>query len=71
MERPLVLVGRPDIWGPEEDIHWGVETGWLENNRYKGDRELDNPLAAVQMGLIYVNPQGQMEILIHLQVQEI
>jgi len=50
--------GRPDIWGPEEDIHWGVETGWLENNRYKGDRELDNPLAAVQMGLIYVNPQG-------------
>ena len=50
--------GRPDIWGPEEDIHWGVETGWLENNRYKGNRELDNPLAAVQMGLIYVNPQG-------------
>ena len=50
--------GRPDIWGPEEDIHWGVETGWLENNRYKGDRELDTPLAAVQMGLIYVNPQG-------------
>ena len=50
--------GRPDIWGPEEDIHWGVETGWLENHRYKGDRELDNPLAAVQMGLIYVNPQG-------------
>ena len=50
--------GRPDIWGPEEDIHWGVETGWLENNRYKGDRELDNPLAAVQMALIYVNPQG-------------
>ena len=50
--------GRPDIWGPEEDIHWGVETGWLQNNRYKGDRELDNPLAAVQMGLIYVNPQG-------------
>ena len=50
--------GRPDIWGPEEDIHWGVETGWLENNRYKGDRELDNPLAAVQLGLIYVNPQG-------------
>ena len=50
--------GRPDIWGPEEDIHWGVETGWLESSRYKGDRELDNPLAAVQMGLIYVNPQG-------------
>ena len=50
--------GRPDIWGPEEDIHWGVETGWLESNRYQGKRELDNPLAAVQMGLIYVNPQG-------------
>ena len=50
--------GRPDIWGPEEDIHWGVETGWLENKRFIGDRELDNPLAAVQMGLIYVNPQG-------------
>ena len=50
--------GRPDIWGPEEDISWGVEKEWLENRRYKGDRELDNPLAAVQMGLIYVNPQG-------------
>jgi len=50
--------GRPDIWGPEEDIHWGVETEWLDNKRYKGDRELDNPLGAVQMGLIYVNPQG-------------
>ena len=50
--------GRPDIWGPEEDIHWGVESEWLENKRYKGERELDNPLAAVQMGLIYVNPQG-------------
>ena len=47
-----------DIWGPEEDIHWGVESEWLENKRYKGERELDNPLAAVQMGLIYVNPQG-------------
>ena len=50
--------GRPDIWGPEEDISWGVEKEWLENKRYKGDRELDNPLAAVQMGLIYVNPEG-------------
>ena len=50
--------GRDDIWGPEEDILWGVEDEWLENQRYKGERELDNPLAAVQMGLIYVNPQG-------------
>ena len=50
--------GRDDIWGPEEDILWGAENEWLENNRYKGERELDSPLAAVQMGLIYVNPQG-------------
>ena len=50
--------GRPDIWAPEEDILWGVVEQWLENTRYKGERELDNPLAAVQMGLIYVNPQG-------------
>jgi catalase-peroxidase len=50
--------GRPDIWAPEEDILWGVEEQWLENSRYQGERELDNPLAAVQMGLIYVNPQG-------------
>ncbi|MCE2516419.1 MAG: catalase/peroxidase HPI [Alphaproteobacteria bacterium] len=50
--------GRPDIWAPEEDIYWGVETEWLGNNRYKGDRELESPLAAVQMGLIYVNPEG-------------
>ena len=50
--------GRDDIWGPEEDILWGVEDEWLENKRYQGERELDNPLAAVQMGLIYVNPQG-------------
>ena len=50
--------GRPDICAPEEDILWGVEEQWLENTRYQGERELDNPLAAVQMGLIYVNPQG-------------
>ena len=50
--------GREDIWEPEQDINWGNETEWLGDKRYKGDRELDNPLAAVQMGLIYVNPQG-------------
>ena len=50
--------GREDIWAPEEDIYWGVENEWLANNRYSGDRELANPLAAVQMGLIYVNPEG-------------
>ena len=50
--------GRLDIWAPEEDIFWGKENEWLTNNRYTGDRELDKPLAAVQMGLIYVNPQG-------------
>lgn len=55
--------GRVDVWEPEEDIYWGKEAEWLatsdkENSRYSGDRDLDNPLAAVQMGLIYVNPEG-------------
>jgi catalase-peroxidase len=50
--------GRADIWEPEEDIYWGSETEWLGDKRYTGDRELENPLGAVQMGLIYVNPQG-------------
>ena len=50
--------GRVDIWGPEDDIFWGKETEWLANERYTGDRVLDQPLGAVQMGLIYVNPQG-------------
>ena len=50
--------GREDVWEPEEDIYWGSETTWLGDERYSGDRELDNPLGAVQMGLIYVNPQG-------------
>ncbi len=50
--------GRADIWEPEDDIYWGPETTWLGNARYKGDRQLDQPLGAVQMGLIYVNPQG-------------
>jgi catalase-peroxidase len=50
--------GREDVWEPEEDIYWGDESEWLGDRRYSGDRELENPLAAVQMGLIYVNPEG-------------
>ncbi|MCW3096386.1 MAG: katG [Chthonomonadaceae bacterium] len=50
--------GRADVWEPEEEVYWGPETVWLADNRYTGDRELENPLAAVQMGLIYVNPEG-------------
>ena len=50
--------GRPDVWEPDEDVYWGPEDTWLGDERYTGDRELENPLAAVQMGLIYVNPEG-------------
>jgi catalase-peroxidase len=50
--------GRADVWEPEEDIYWGNEDTWLGDKRYEGDRQLENPLAAVQMGLIYVNPEG-------------
>jgi catalase-peroxidase len=50
--------GRPDVWEPEEAVYWGPENTWLDDKRYSGDRNLENPLAAVQMGLIYVNPEG-------------
>ena len=50
--------GREDVWEPEQDVYWGAESTWLGDKRYSGDRELENPLAAVQMGLIYVNPEG-------------
>ena len=50
--------GREDVWEPDQDVYWGIETTWLDDKRYTGDRNLENPLAAVQMGLIYVNPEG-------------
>jgi len=59
--------GREDVWEPEEDIYWGPEGKWLADERYSGDRDLANPLAAVQMGLIYVNPEGRMESQIRLR----
>ncbi|GIS31293.1 MAG: hypothetical protein Ct9H90mP3_0890 [Flammeovirgaceae bacterium] len=63
--------GREDVWEPDEDIYWGSEKEWLGDERYTGDRELENPLGAVQMGLIYVNPKDQMVTPIQLQLQEI
>ena len=50
--------GREDVWEPDQEIYWGPERKWLADERYRGDRQLENPLAAVQMGLIYVNPEG-------------
>ena len=50
--------GRVDVWEPDEDVYWGPEAEWLGDERYENDRELESPLAAVQMGLIYVNPEG-------------
>ena len=50
--------GRADVWEPQSNVYWGMEKEWLADERYSGDRELENPLAAVQMGLIYVNPEG-------------
>ncbi|GFJ90277.1 hypothetical protein Prum_039190 [Phytohabitans rumicis] len=58
--------GRADVWEPEEDVYWGPESTWLGDERYTGDRELESPLAAVQMGLIYVNPEGRTATRIRL-----